>query len=109
MSFEFTMLLTLICFFLSKFSTRFIKCSPGAFKFTVLSSMAICMTAPILIDLQNPNAGLAGMVGLLLAFCLPSGIMFLCRCFKLFVRFIQRIVNGCLFRMGRQPWVITWI
>ena len=109
MSFSFTMLLLIVCFLSTKSAAHYITCTYGAFKVALLGSFALSSAAPLLIDFDNPNAGLAFLAGLLGAVALPPILLLSCRAFKLLVRAVQRQVNKILFARGRDPWIITWI
>lgn len=109
MSFFFTMLLLIVCFFSTKKSADYITCSFGAFKVALIGSFCLSTALPLLVDFHNPNEGIAFLAGLACALVLPPILLLVCRGFKLLVRALQRNVNSFLFKRGRGPWVITWI
>ncbi len=109
MSFSFTMLLLIVCFLSTKSAAHYITCTYGAFKVALLGSFALSSVAPLLVDFDNPNEGIAFLTGLIGAVVLPPTLLLSCRAFKLLVRAAQRQVNKILFARGRDPWIITWI
>lgn len=109
MSFSFTMLLLIVCFLSTKFAARHVTCTYGAFKISLLGSLALSSVAPLLVDFKNPNEGTAFLAGMLGAVVLPPILLLSCRASKLLVRAFQRQVNKILFARGRDPWIITWI
>jgi hypothetical protein len=109
MSFSFTMLLLIVCFLSTKCAANYVTCTYGTFKIALLGSFALSSVAPLLVDFDNPNAGVAFLAGMLGAVALPPILLLSCRAFKLLVRAVQRQVNKILFARGRDPWIITWI